>query len=136
VLYGSYKEDAGEIKLNNRPSIEELFQLGVQHQYVLSPNSRYQGIQTAIFETPEGKQIIYLRRRFVPAPERFALLQEHTVVERDRLDNIAGHYLGDPELFWRLCDANRTLHPEELTAAVGNRIRITLPEGIPGNADE
>lgn len=120
----------------DRPSIEDLFQMGVQHQFVRSPNSRYQGIPTAIMESPDGKMILYLRRRFVPAPERFALLQEHTVVERDRLDNITAHYLGDPELFWRLCDANRALHPDELTATVGNRIRITMPEGIPGTTDE
>jgi hypothetical protein len=122
--------------MTNRPSIEELFQLGVQHQFVLAPNSRYQGIPTAVLEGLDGKTIIYLRRRFLPAPERFALLQEHTVVERDRLDNIAAHYLGDPELFWRLCDANRILHPNELTDTVGSRIRITMPEGIPGSTDE
>lgn len=120
----------------NRPTIEELFQLGVQHQFVLAANSRYQGIPTATLEAPDGKTIIYLRRRFIPAPERFALLQEHTIVERDRLDNIAAHYLGDPELFWRLCDANRALHPDELTATIGSRMRITMPEGMPGNAEE
>jgi len=40
--------------------------------------------------------------------------------------------LGDPELFWRLCDANDTLHPQELTEAVGRRLSVPLPEGIPG----
>lgn len=50
----------------------------------------------------------------------------------DRLDNLAAQYLGDPELFWRLCDANSALHPEELTERVGRRLRVTLPEGIPG----
>jgi hypothetical protein len=117
------------------PTIEQLFQLGVQRNFVLSANSRYQGVPTAILETPDGKKIIYLRRRFLPQPERFALLQEHEVVERDRLDNITAKYLGDPELFWRICDANRTMHPDELTETVGNRIRITLPEGIPGTTD-
>jgi gamma-glutamyltranspeptidase/glutathione hydrolase len=41
-------------------------------------------------------------------------------------------YLGDPEQFWRLCDANAAMHPEELTDAIGRTLRITLPEGIPG----
>ena len=117
------------------PTVEELFQLGVQRSFVLSPNSRYQGIPTAMLETPDGRKIIYLRRRFVPPPERFALLQEHTVVERDRLDNITAQYLGDPELFWRICDANRAMRPDELTETIGRRIRITLPEGIPGTED-
>jgi hypothetical protein len=84
-----------------------------------------------MLETLEGKQLIYLRRRFVPPPERFALLVEHTVVEGERVDTIAAQYLGDPEQFWRICDANNVLRPEELIETVGRRLRITLPEGIP-----
>ena len=41
-------------------------------------------------------------------------------------------YLGDPEQFWRVCDANRAMRPDELTETIGRRLRITLPEGIPG----
>jgi hypothetical protein len=95
-------------------------------------NSRYYGIDTTTMEAVEGKTVVYLRRRFVPPPERFALLQEHTVADGDRPDNLAAHYLGDPELWWRLCDANAAMHPEELVEAVGRKLRITLPEGIPG----
>ena len=97
------------------------------------PNtSRYSGIETATLETRGGRTLAYLRRRFAPPPGRFALLQEHTVAEGERLDRLAAQYLGDPEQFWRLCDANGVLHPDELTATIGRRIRITLPEGIPG----
>jgi hypothetical protein len=96
------------------------------------PTSRYHGIDTAQLTTVDGKTIVYLRRRFVSPPERFALLQEHTVTQGDRLDNLAAKYLGDPEQFWRLCDANAAIRPEELTETVGQRVRITLPEGIPG----
>lgn len=97
-----------------------------------SPTSRYSGIETTTIETPAGKIIIYLRRRFVPSPERFALLQEHVVVQGERLDNITAAYLGDPEQFWRVCDANGAMLPDELTETAGRRLRITLPEGIPG----
>ena len=93
-------------------------------------SSRYSGIETAKLVTAEGEEIIYLRRRFVPQPERFAFLREHVVVQGDRLDNLAALHLGDPELFWRLCDANRALRPDELTEVVGRRLRITLPEGL------
>ncbi|MFZ1707308.1 MAG: LysM domain-containing protein, partial [Anaerolineae bacterium] len=62
-------------------------------------------------------------------------LQEHTVAEGERPDLIAAAYLGDPEQFWRLCDANGVMRPEELTEEVGRRLRITLPEGIPGLPD-
>jgi hypothetical protein len=99
------------------------------------PTSRYSGIETATLEDAAGVTVIYLRRRFVPPPERFALLQEHVVCEKDRLDNITAHYLDDPEQFWRICDANRALSPDELTETPGRRLRITLPDGIPGAPD-
>ncbi len=97
--------------------------------------SRYYGIEVATFETSDGKTIAYLRRRILPQPDRFALLLEHTVVKGDRLDNVTAKYLGDPEQFWRVCDANNAIRPDELTDTVGNKIRITLPEGIPGQAN-
>ena len=42
--------------------------------------------------------------------------------------------LGDAEQFWRICDANRAMRPDELTETTGRRLRITLPEDIPGPA--
>lgn len=99
------------------------------------PTSRYHGIDTARMESADGKTIAYLRRRFVPPPERFALLQEHTVVQGDRVDNLSAQYLGDPEQFWRLCDANGVIRPDELIEKTGRKIRVTLPEGIPGMKD-
>jgi hypothetical protein len=96
------------------------------------PTSRYYNIETATMKTEDGRTLIFLRRRFVPPPERFSLLQEHVVVQGDRLDNITARYLVDPEQFWRVCDSNRAMRPDELTETLGRRLRITLPEGIPG----
>jgi hypothetical protein len=95
-------------------------------------NSRYQNVDTAKIVHPDGTEVVYLKRRFVPQPDGFTLLQEHVVAEGDRLDNVTARYLGDPEQFWRVCDANRAMRPDELTEEVGRRLRITLPEGIPG----
>jgi hypothetical protein len=92
--------------------------------------SRYYGIDTATMQTADGRTIIYLQRRFVPSADRFALLQEHTVTQAERLDNIAAQYLGDPEAFWRICDANNAMRPDDLTATIGRQLRITLPEGL------
>ena len=99
------------------------------------PNSRYHGIDASTHETADGRTIVHLRRRFVPPPERFALLQEHSVVEGDRLDNLAHQYLEDPERYWQICDANNAIRPGELTETPGSKLRITLPEGIPGPAN-
>lgn len=98
-------------------------------------SSRYHGIETAMLDLPDGSQVAYLRRRFVPPSSNFALLQEHEVVEGDRLDNLAAAYLGDPLLYWRICDANDALRPRELVAEIGRRLRMTLPEGLPGGTD-
>jgi len=96
------------------------------------PTSRYFSVETTTLEERDGKVIVYLKRRFVPQPEGFALLQEHVVKQGERLDNVTAQYLDDPEQFWRVCDANRAMRPDELTEMIGRRLRITLPEGIPG----
>jgi hypothetical protein len=96
------------------------------------PTSRYHNIETVSLLHADGTEVIYLKRRFVPSPERFTVLQEHVVTQGERLDNITARYLGDPLQFWRICDANNAMNPPELTAKVGRRLRITLPEGIPG----
>lgn len=113
-------------------SLQARLQPGAPTSTLFSPTSRYYGIGTSKLETRDNKTIIYLQRRFVPPPERFELLQEHVVKQGQRLDNIAALYLGDPEQFWRMCDANNALRPDELTEEIDRRLRITLPEGVPG----
>lgn len=99
------------------------------------PNSRYHGIETATLETADGREIVYLRRRIVPKSSEFSLLQEHAVVEGDRLDNLAAQYFTDPLIYWRICDANDAIRPRDLVSESGRRLRITLPKGIPGVED-
>ncbi|UUZ47652.1 LysM domain-containing protein [Massilia sp. B-10] len=91
------------------------------------PSSRYVGIETARIESPDGRQVVYLRRRFVPPPDDGPAVALHSVVEGDRLDNITARYLGDPEQFWRVCDSNAAMEPQELTDEVGRLLRITFP---------
>jgi hypothetical protein len=100
----------------------------------LPPTSRYAAIGVATHEDADGRLTAYLQRRFLPQPERLALLQVHTVAEGERLDNVTAAHLGDPEQFWRVADANRAMHPDDLMV-VGRALRITLPEGIPGVAN-
>jgi hypothetical protein len=94
--------------------------------------SRYNSIALKTYVAPDGRNIAYLARRFVPPPERFTTLLEHVVADGERLDQIAARYIGDPEQFWRTADANNAMQPDDLTRPPGRRIRITLPEGIPG----
>ena len=101
---------------------------------LFAATSRYYGLPVETLDLPDGTTITYVTRRFVPAPECFQTLQHHTVTQGERLDNIAATYLGDPQLFWRVCDANRAMRPEALTDQPGKKLRITLPAGITGTS--
>jgi hypothetical protein len=81
-----------------------------------------------------GRVVSYLPRRFVPPPSQFQMLEEHSVVAGERLDHIAAQHMGEPTLFYRVCDANNALRPEALTETPGRVLRITLPQGIPGGS--
>ena len=93
--------------------------------------SRYYGLDTATFVTADGRTVAYLRRRFVPDRSNATVLAEHVVSQGVRLDNVTALYLGDPEQFWRLCDANHAMQPEQLTAdsQIGRTLRVPLPQG-------
>jgi hypothetical protein len=112
--------------------LQAVLQLGIPATDPYPATSRYHGLPTRQLVTAAGRIIAYAGRRFSPQPESLALLQLHTVTQGDRLDNVTAAYLGDPEQFWRICDANGALRPDELTAEIGRRLRITLPEGLPG----
>lgn len=99
------------------------------------PTSRYAGVETATKEIPDGRSVVHLKRRFLPAARTLAVLQEHTVKEGERLDHIATTHLGDPEQFWRLCDANDAMEPSELTSEPGRTLKVALPEGMTGLRD-
>ncbi len=90
--------------------------------------SRYYHCETATFEMADGREVAYKRRRFLPQGDRLPLLTEITVVEGDRLDLIASRTLGDPQHYWRICDANNTMNPAELTSEIGHKVRIPVPQ--------
>jgi len=119
--------------LNLDPVQAILSQTALQRT-LFDSGSRYYGINTATLQQPGQQPVVYLLRRFVPQPSSFQVLQEHTVVSGERPDHVAAQLLGDPTLFWRLCDANNIMRPEVLTAVPGSKILITLPEGVTGTA--
>jgi hypothetical protein len=91
-----------------------------------APDSRYATTEVAVWIAPSGRQIPYLRRRFVPRPDPGAPVARHVVRPGQRLDGLAARYLGDPEQFWVLCDVNGVLRPEELEET-GREIVVPLP---------
>ena len=93
--------------------------------------SRYYNIEIARLDISEGHTVSYLRRRFLPDATRAVALAEHVVVQGDRLDNVTARYLGDPEQFWLVCDANNVMRPDDLVAEsqIGHSLHIPLPQG-------
>jgi hypothetical protein len=97
---------------------------------MFDPTSRYFAIETSTVAVPDAdegtREIRYVKRRIIPATETMQTLVEHTVTQGDRLDNVTARYLGDPTQFWRVCDANNVVQPEELEET-GRVVKIALP---------
>ena len=91
--------------------------------------SRYYNIEIVKYVTADQREIVYLRRRFLPRATNAVVIAEHSVEEGDRLDNVTAKYLGDPEQFWQVCDVNDAMRPDELTAEIGRRLKIAMPTG-------
>jgi len=97
---------------------------------VFEPKSRYVSLAQCPlgFIDTQGRTILYIPRRFLPPGGKMPLLVEITVVAGDRLDTITARTLGDPEQFWRVCDANDAMNPFELTAESGRVLRVPVPQ--------
>jgi len=116
--------------------LQELLAAGAVPTTTFPPTSRYAAVGVDAWDPGHGAPPVpYLRRRFCPPAERFALLYEIRVAQGGRRDVLASRHVGDPELWWRLADANSAVDPRELTDTVGRTLRVTLPEGVPGSAD-
>jgi nucleoid-associated protein YgaU len=109
-------------------------QLGLVPPVTFPTDSRYYGFSTLTYTSPAGVSVSYLARRIIPQPgaPNYATVATHTVVQGDRLDLIAAKYLGDPLLFWLICDANGAMRPGDLVSVQGATISITMPQGVPG----
>jgi hypothetical protein len=94
---------------------------------MFDPSSRY-ARQPQDTWTDDARRVRpYLRLREVPQPLDAAPEEPgYLVSDSDRLDRVAWQQLGDPELSWRLCDANGALQPQELTAVPGRRLVLPL----------
>jgi hypothetical protein len=88
--------------------------------------SRYAKVETATYTQPDGREVVYVRRRFVPPAASHQKLAEARVEQSDRIDLVAARTLGDPEQFWRICDANDALDPLALIVP-GRRLTIPMP---------
>jgi nucleoid-associated protein YgaU len=116
--------------------LQAMINMGVVPTVNFPTDSRYYATGT-LQVTVNGQAITYLSRRFVPQPgaASFATVARHTVKQGDRLDLLAANYLGDPLLYWLLCDANGAMRPDELVETPGAVLDITMPQGVPGGSN-
>ena len=116
--------------------LQAFMQLGLVPPVTFPTDSRYYGFTTLTYTTPAGASVSYLARRIVPQPgaPNYATVAPHTVVQGDRLDLIAAKYLGDPLLFWLICDANGAIRPDDLVATPGTVARHHHAAGRAGRS--
>jgi len=94
------------------------------------PQSRYSGVALAVLQLRPGEPgVVYVRRRFIPAPGSLTIVARHVAATLDRPDLLGAKYLGDALLYWRIADANAVVDPNELTDTLGRRVDIPLPPG-------
>jgi hypothetical protein len=98
------------------------------------PSSRYYGAATLPWTLANGTAVRYLARRIVPQPTIYPATQGYVVADGDRLDNLSATFLGDPLLYWMICDANGSVDPDALTAQAGRAVLIPLSSNIPPGA--
>ena len=80
--------------------------------------SRYDGAAqaAAVLTNPSGESraVAYLLPRAPQDAGGGTPLAWHRVAADDRIDLVADRYLGDPQAWWRICDANAALDPDAL----------------------
>jgi hypothetical protein len=103
---------------------------------IFPPNSRYYNVTLRTRTRADGTSETFVGRRIIPAMERYRALDRHRTIGDDRIDGVAAASYGDPELYWRICDANGDAEPADATKPMGRLLVIPLPLEIAddGNA--
>lgn len=73
--------------------------------------SRYEKVPTRTLTDPSGRVIAYKSTRFISPTQP---MEGHLVAADQRFDHIAWLHYRDPLRYWRICDANEALWPDDL----------------------
>lgn len=76
--------------------------------------SRYAKVPRLTYVDDSGRSVTYTATRLIPDTPPMV---GHRVVQGERLDQIAWVQYRDAERFWRVCDANLALWPDDLLEA-------------------
>jgi hypothetical protein len=92
------------------------------------PQGRSATTEIKVMTLPDGTTVSYIARRFLPEPEAMTMVASVAIEPADRLDLFSARTLGVSTAWWRIADANRAVHPEDLDGPAGRRLDIPLPE--------
>jgi hypothetical protein len=88
--------------------------------------SRYENVEADSITNAQGQVIRFKKVRFIPdTPAQAAVV----VNQGERLDHIAQRVYQDPEIYWRICDANLAMWPPDLVAEPGRILKVPPSEG-------
>lgn len=79
---------------------------------MISKKSRYNDLSENVTQDSTGGRQLSKDLRATPVEVTGDFV--HTIVENDRLDNLAYRYYKESPKWWRICDANNVMHPQFL----------------------
>ena len=100
-----------------------------------SPSSRYFTVPQRSRTGPGGDEQLFVARRIIPQQSRYETDHSIRADASERIDGVAAEEIGDPLLYWRICDANGVAEPGEATQPDGRVINIPLPLSDTGGGD-
>jgi hypothetical protein len=111
--------------------VQLLIDAGANPSTPFVQQSRYHGVALTVLQRwPGDPGVVYVRRRFIPAPDAGPVAGRHIVKAGDRPDLLGAVYFGDSLLYWRIADVNAVVDPHELTDTLGRRVIIPQPPGV------
>lgn len=90
-------------------------------------NSRYFAVAIRQRVAADGAVETFVGRRIIPATARYRALDHYRTQTNDRIDGVANRFYGDPEQYWRICDANGEAEPARVTEPDGRLLLIPMP---------
>ena len=94
---------------------------------IFPPNSRYHQVPLRTRTKADGTEETFVGRRIIPATDRYRALDRYRTEGAARIDGVATTAFGDPEQYWRICDANGQPEPADATTPEGRLLVIPLP---------
>jgi hypothetical protein len=99
-------------------------------------DSRYHGAPMKTAFLADGREVRFVGRRFIPAPDQITISAVHTVQGNDRLDLLGAQYFGNPTQGWKVLDANQIRDARNALEEVGARLAVGEALGQGGGTFE